>query len=248
MTTRTRKRTRYSEDSDYSDVEDENISDQKMLNDLRCNNRVAYDNFQDTKLEILKAEPKLTQILQEPLLIKDRARLLQLYEIYKLTASASEDWLNLRQRVNDLFDECKNNFTQHSKYTKQQHVSMKNQLDILENYDPNVDLKYKILQLNTSLDNKKVIYSRYKQMQNTKDDDEEKSKLKNWLNWAISIPHDEIRTFPFSKIQLTNFLLHVSEMLNKELYGMEPVKEQILLFVSAKIQNPSMKRCSFGIL
>ena len=125
---------------------------------------------------------------------------------------------------------------------------MNKQLQILNNYDPNIDLQYKILHLPTNIQNKQTIYSRYKEMKEMSSNDEEKGKLKHWLNWAISIPHDDIKTFPFSKNQLTDFIRHVSKSLDKELYGMKLVKEQILLFISSKIQNPHMKKCSLGLV
>lgn len=265
MNLRTKKRIRYDCDheSDDTEVDSEYTPNSQIetdldeysnndldidIDNLKNTSKIAYENFKTTKLEILKSEPTIISILEEPLLNHDRARLLQLYEIYKLSEPSTEQWLELRNNVNKLFTECKNNFTQHSRYTKEQHSSMNTQLGILENYDPNIDLQYKILQLNTSINNKQIIYSKYKELKNMSSHDEEKSKLKNWINWVISIPHDEIKIFPYSKSQLTNFLRQVSITLDKELYGMKQVKEQILLFVSSKIQNPHMKKCSLGLI
>lgn len=235
-------------ESDYSSFDEEYTPDDNCINNLKRINREAYNNFRETKLEILKNEPTIINILSEPLLLKDRSRLLQLYEIYKLTEPSTQEWLTTRNDVNTLFGECKNNYAQHNRYTTKQHHEMDKQLVELESYNPNVDLQYKILQLNTSIENKKTIYNTYKQLYDMKRDDEERGKLRNWLNWAISIPHDSIQTFPFSKNQLTDFLIQISNTLDKELYGMKLVKEQILLFVSTKIQNPHVKKCSLGLI
>ena len=251
MNNRPKKRVRYEEaGSDESEFDEDYCPDNesRSLKRLRCTNKVAHNNFTTTKLEILKTEPKIVNILEEPLLQKDRARLLQLYEIYKTSVPSTEHWLELRNSVNKMFSECKNNYTQHCRYTTEQHQEMQEQLDILESYDPNIDLLYKILQLDTSINNKQTIYARYKELQNMSTHDDEKGKLRHWLTWAISMPHDEIKTFPFSKTQLTNFLRKVSKTMDEELYGMQHVKEQILLFVSSKIQNPHMKRCSLGLI
>jgi ATP-dependent Lon protease len=238
MNLRAKKRIRYQDGSDLSD----------SLKKLKYTNKIAYNNLKDTNIEILKNEPNIINILEIPLLIKDRSRLLQLYEIYKTSTPSTEEWLELRIKINKLFEESKNNYSQHSIYTKEQHTNMLRQLTVLENYDPTIDLLYKILELNTTRENKQTIYSRYKELQNMSSNDDEKGKLQNWINWAISIPHDEIKTFPFSKNKLTNFLIYVSKTLDKELYGMKNVKEQILLFVSSKIQNPHMKKCSLGLI
>jgi ATP-dependent Lon protease len=236
--------------SEESELDDDYFTDNEYpnLKRLRSLNKVANQNFTETKMEILKTEPKIVKILEEPLLKKDRARLLQLYEIYKTSIPSTENWLELRNSVNKMFNECKNNYNQHCRYTKDQHKKMKDQLEVLESYDPSIDLLYKILQLDTSIHNKQTIYTRYKELQNMSSHDDEKGKLRHWLNWAISMPHDDIKTFPFSNSQLTNFLRKVSKTMDEELYGMQHVKEQILLFVSSKIQNPHMKRCSLGLI
>ena len=255
MNTRSRKRARKkifkeSDDSDFdedyipSDMEDE----ENYIENLRKINRKAYDNFIETKQEILCSEPKILKILNEPLITSDRARLLQLYEIYKNAEPSTENWLVLRNNVNKLFLECQHNYVQYCKYTKQQHIEMEKQIQLLDSIDTNYDIQYKILQLETSMEVKQVIYSKYKEFRTMLSNDDEKSKIKQWINWAISIPHNKIKIFPFSKNELTQFLIYVSSILDKELYGMKGVKEQILLFVSSKIQNPHMKKCSLGLV
>ena len=253
MKTRSRKRVRK---QIYSESEDSGIDDEEyILEDieedvasLRKTDRKAYDNFIETKLEILKTEPTILKILKEPLLLEDRAYLLKLYEIYKSSEPSTEQWLDLRTKVQQSFESSKSNYAQHCLYTSSQHAEMKEQIKILDSYDINADLQYKILQLDTNLENKQVIYYRYKELKQMCSNDDEKAKLINWLNWAVSIPHDTIKTFPFSANDLTKFLQTVSLALDRELYGMRSVKEQILLFVSSKIQNPHMKKCSMGLI
>lgn len=246
-----RKRPTYKDsETDLSESDEEYIppKEKSSLKNLKNLSKLAYNNLLETKQEILKTEPTLIKILEEPMLISDRVQLFQLYEIYKLSEPSTQEWLSLRNNVNILFDQCKNNYIEHTKYTKTQHNEMENQFSLLEKYNKTPDLKYTILQLNTTLENKQTIYSRYKEFQTMTIDDIEKGKLKHWINWAIDIPHDNIKTVPFSKNQLTQFLRCVSDTLDKELYGMKYVKEQLLLFVSSKIQNPHMKRCSIGLI
>lgn len=119
---------------------------------------------------------------------------------------------------------------------------------MLENYNPDIDLQYKILELDTTLQNKQIIYSKYKELCNKHNNDDEYGKLRTWINWAIYIPHNNIKICPFSKNKLTQFLRHVSNEMDRELYGMTHVKEQLLLFISAKLQNPHMKKCSLGLI
>jgi hypothetical protein len=53
------------------------------------------------KQEIQKTEPDIIIFLNENLLMTDRVKLLQLYEIYKTSEVNTENWLNLRDNINN---------------------------------------------------------------------------------------------------------------------------------------------------
>ena len=247
---RTKRRHIVESDSEYSPILSEDSEDggDSNIDDLRKTNKKAYYNFIDIKKEISRTEPNIIIILTEPLLQSDRVNLLQLYEIYKLCEPNTEQWLELRNNFIKVFIECQKNYIQYSKYTLEEHRQMNLQVELVSTVSSCSELKYKILNLETCIENKAVIYARYMEMVSMSSNDDERCKLQNWLNWCICIPHDKIKMFPFSNSELTVFLRGVSEVLDRELYGMKNVKEQILLFVSSKIQNPHMKRCSLGLV
>lgn len=114
--------------------------------------------------------------------------------------------------------------------------------------DINISLKYKILCLNTSPENKITIYRKFEEFSEIENNSEEYTKLKNWIKWATDIPHDNIKTQNYCKEELTYFLQHINNRLNEELYGMDKVKEQILMFISSKLLNPTMKKCNLGLV
>jgi ATP-dependent Lon protease len=109
-----------------------------------------------------------------------------------------------------------------------------------------ISLKYKILSLQTSQKNRDVIYSKYQEFALCDKQDKEYHKVKNWLVWATSIPHDYIKNVQVNDMNL--FITNARERLNEKLYGMEKVKEQILLFISAKIRNPNMIHSNLGLI
>ena len=203
--------------------------------------------FNKVKKEIKKTEPDITLYINEPLLLQDKVKLLQLYEIYKTSDINTENWLQLRNNINKTFLEAKTNYIHHIKYTDKQREEMDRQLKILDTHQE-PDFKYKIIALDTSIENKKIIFNKYKQYTDMSFSDEEKGKLKNWINWAVSIPYNSIKIFPSHSNETVKFIRYLSLKLDEVLYGMNTVKEQILLFVSLKIQNPNMKRCSLGLL
>ena len=248
---RKRNKQKNYEDEEYYSSEEEDFlcnNDYNYIKKIKKTNKKAYNNFIESKEEIIKSEPSLIKILNEPLLMCDRANLLQLYKIYKSSEQCTEEWLNSRTTLNSLFIQYQHKYKQSCVYTTQEHKDMDKEIKILDGGSVNENLFYKILQLKTSTENKQIIYSKYNEFISMVSTGDEKGKLKNWLNWAISIPHDKIKTFPFSNNQLTQFLIRISDELDKELYGMKLVKEQIILFVSSKIQNPQMKKCSLGLI
>ena len=248
---RKRNKQKSYEDEEYYSSEEEDFlcnNDYNYIKKIKKTNKKAYNNFIESKEEIIKSEPSLIKILNEPLLMCDRANLLQLYKIYKSSEQCTEEWLNSRTTLNSLFIQYQHKYKQSCVYTTQEHKDMDKEIKILDGGSVNENLFYKILQLKTSTENKQIIYSKYNEFISMVSTGDEKGKLKNWLNWAVSIPHNKIKTFPFSNNQLTEFLIHISDELDKELYGMKLVKEQIILFVSSKIQNPHMKKCSLGLI
>ena len=247
---RKRNKQKSYEDEEYSSEEEDFLcnNDYNYIKKIKKTNKKAYNNFIESKEEIIKSEPSLIKILNEPLLMCDRANLLQLYKIYKSSEQCTEEWLNSRTTLNSLFIQYQHKYKQSCVYTTQEHKDMDKEIKILDGGSVNENLFYKILQLKTSTENKQIIYSKYNEFISMVSTGDEKGKLKNWLNWAVSIPHNKIKTFPFSNNQLTEFLIHISDELDKELYGMKLVKEQIILFVSSKIQNPHMKKCSLGLI
>ena len=204
------------------------------------------DNYLNVKEEIQKTEPNAKDLLSLPLRLEDRAKLTQYYNIYKGHLPFTDEWLESRTRYNYLLKEFKQGYKQYAQFSEEEHQKMKEEEERLTSFDAQLALKYKILSLNTSQENKSVIFRRYEELLSLDNSNEEYGKLKHWLKWATEIPHDNINENKVANI--TTFIQQASEKLDKELYGMEKIKEQILLFLSAKIMNPNMKRSNLGLV
>ena len=254
-----------SEDSLSSD--EEYIDFDEELENLKETDPELHNALQVVQAELEKTEPDVKVLLRTPLRIEDRAKLCQFYEIYKSSQPNTMDWLDARNRYNAMFKEYKVGYKQHIKFTDKEHERMAIEESSLTNYNPQLTLKYKILNLQTSRANKVAIYRRYEDLQNLEGSCEEYNKLKHWLEWATSIPHDNIKEVkvvssrkessspPSAKRQkiqkhsdITRFIMEASRKLDEELFGMRKAKEQILLFLSAKLTNPGMKRSNLGLV
>jgi ATP-dependent Lon protease len=107
-------------------------------------------------------------------------------------------------------------------------------------------MKEKILQINANNNEKYILFKKYKELENMDVKDEEYQKQKLWLSNAIQLPYNN-----YMKLDLSNVsekLIEIRKILDSELYGMNEVKEQILLFMNNKFFNPNMKGCCLGLV
>jgi ATP-dependent Lon protease len=237
-------------ESEESEEESEDSSDEedfeRKMEVLKEANPEMFASLKKVHEEISKTEPNVLTLLKAPLRLEDRAKLCQFYEIYKFTEPNTLEWLDARMRYNALFKEYKMGYKQHEKYTPEEHERMREEEKKLSSYNPQLTIKYKILNLQTSHENKAAIYRRYEDLQALEGSTDEYSKLKHWLTWATSVPHDRIKSVEVPNI--TQFIIDASRKLDEELFGMKEVKEQILLFLSAKLTNPKLRRNNLGLI
>lgn len=237
------------EDSDWHDGDDSFESEfefEDALSRLKDEEPILYDELKNIKDEISKTEPNIRKLLVTPLRLEDKVKLCQYYEIYKTQMPNTFDWLNTRNEYNKLYKEAVLAQEQYEKFTKKEHENMKKEEDELKTVTTRMILKYKILNLNTSKQNKAVIYRRYEELMKLETSNEEYSKLSNWLEWAVSMPYDNVKKIKMKSV--TKFIKLASKKLDETLYGMKNVKEQILLYLSAKLMNPNMKKTNLGLI
>jgi len=222
-----------------------------VLDKIKSIDSTAYENMKDVLGIINSKNPNIMEILKTPMRQKDRAEIIELYEVFKTAAPSTEEWLELRFKINFFMKKYEENFREYSKHSETEIADLKaKSRSIKKEITPEFAIKYKILTLNTSDANKAVIYKKYRQFKHTSPSDEERTKLKAWLDCALALPHDNVLTtvdFTHS-VSTTLFMQNVIKSLNEELYGMAHVKEQLLLFLNSKLTNPNMKGCSLALV
>lgn len=244
------KRRRLENDSEDSEDSDWNGSDVECdFADIDECDRKTKELFITTQKYVSESEPNIVKILNTELLEDDKAELFQLFEVYaNFPDDVNMEKLEIRKQINTKLTQGIVKYKQHARYSKEEHATFTKEIGELEQFDMLQELKYDILKLETSQENKQVIYNEYRRMLQMPFTDDELPKLRNWLKWAISIPHNKLHSIPYNKRDLTRFLQQVSRALDEELYGMHKVKEQILIFLNSRIVNPRMKKCSLGLI
>jgi len=108
-------------------------------------------------------------------------------------------------------------------------------------------LKQKILR--SGLDDNIIaqIYKRYELLLQAGENNEEKHKHMEWIDWVLNIPRESKNVFN-NPNSLSKNLKLLQSNLNNKLYGMKNVKDRILEIVSSMYTNPDCKNRCIGLI
>ncbi len=183
------------------------------------------------KLEILENKlrsenPTLDKIMNATISDSDKMMATQLYYMFYNEQQYSYEWFSLRKKINDIIDKPIN-ITEHLELQKQE--ALIKQFEYQE-----LNIKNKILMLEADLKIKKKLLNMYEQMVNDEED-----KIKNKLNWLIQLPYQKITKPIFTN--KNEYFKNIYHKLNSKIYGMEQVKEKILLYINNQLNQPNGK-------
>jgi len=109
--------------------------------------------------------------------------------------------------------------------------------------DEITNLKDKLLLMDIDLETKSFIMDKYENTKKLSGSDYAKGM--NWLKTVNKIPYGKYKNMAVSKNDSTekikNFFTNVKQKLDKNIYGLEDVKQEILEFVAKRITNPDSK-------
>ena len=208
--------------------------------------------LEKTKVEILEPilryvrdhieleEPTLDKILETPMSLEDRMKMVQKFDVYKNTEPYTEDYLILRtQLIENLNDHSRTNGIDIERLEKEERR-------ILQSVPANtiVALKNRIIRLEADDTVKARLLELYNRLQGTPSDSTLYSALKEKLEWASSLPYSKI-VLPDvvhgkNTIQEVNaYCVSVRKKLDEELYGMENIKDELIMILNDRITNPN---------
>lgn len=224
------------EDEDEEFIYDKSILENPIL--LKKANRVSR--------YIQKKTVTLEQILESPIRIKNKAELFELYHIFENSIPNSEERMDLRRILYKMFHEYLEECDQYDENKKE----IKDLEEQEKKSGSIINLQYDIVRLPTSQENKQVIFYKFLELKEKTDHDDEYYKLKKWIQYALALPFDRIKAYPHLQHgeELTSLIQRMQHTLDKELFGMKKVKEQILLFLHNKLLYPEMKGCCLGLV
>lgn len=231
--------------SEEEESEEDDFDDEFQLSDTIEKSKRLKQKAQKVMDYIQKKTITLEDILESPMRLKHKAEVFELYFIFESSMLNSEERMELRRALYKTYKDYLHEYKQYlvnKEQIKHYEKCEKKSASIL-------DLQYDILKLETSDENKEIIFYKFMELKEKTDHDDEYYKLKKWIKYAIDLPYDRIKEYPHSKTRdLTKLLRNMKKTLDEELFGMDKVKEQILLFLHNKLLFPEMKGCCMGLV
>lgn len=252
-----RRVTESSEEDDNDDdrcsssTEESELDEEEDEEEFELPHSISSDKVLSKKAKTLmeyidKKTIKLKDILESPIRQKHKAELFEYYFIFENSLPNSEERMELRQVIHSMYKDYVHEY--------KQFIQNKSQIKHYEKRERKsssvLDLQYDILKLETTDANKEVIFYKYMELKEKTDHDDEYYKLKKWIKYALELPYDRVKAYPHLQngTDLTPLLSQMKDTLDKELFGMKRVKEQILLFLHNKLMFPEMRGCCMGLV
>jgi len=241
----------YEEDEEYDEDEDEYEDDfldetdeEDDLGSLKRTHPELYQRFVRARDIMKSRELTIFDLLNCEISDDKRATLIEKYECLHNIEPYTDEYLESRDRLRSLF----------YKYTTEEIIPIPIKLPppsvmFKKLTDAEIELsvfKSKIKQLTCSANNRKVFEEKLDDFEdNTKGD--EKSKIKRWLNLALTLPFDKL-TSSSTSLNAVQTVQTTQSFLDKKLYGMKNVKERLILFLNKKLREGNSRGCNIALV
>lgn len=193
----------------------------------------VYDSLQQ---KLADETPTIAKILEANLTESEKKRCLQLYDGMNSNLPGTMAYYELRNEIIDILERSQS--SHNIETLQQEEARLKALLTDTES------LKQKILALKAPDSVKSNLYGKYLRLERMDVTDVMYSTLKDQIDWSISLPYDtrfnlKVEDNPQAK---SEFLAKFSERLDKELYGMNPVKERLILLLNNSLNSKNAKK------
>ena len=137
-------------------------------------------------------------------------------------------------------------------YFQSLNINNKNKILELETQINNINanrepLRFKLLSLNTTIENKIVILRKYEELLHLEKNSSEYGKLYKWITTITYIPFGIYKEINYKNKGISNFLNDIKIGLDKNIYGHTETKQQLIRILAQYISNPNAKGYVIGI-
>ena len=194
--------------------------------------------------DVVNKVPTIKDILKTNMPFKTKCSIMEKYIILENTEEDTFDYIMLKNSINEEINKYAKSNLSFEKYT-----NIEEEINKAEFND--MPLKYRILSSDMPFQNKVIVYNKFKHLENLTDANSEHSKLMNWIETALKIP-TLVNNLPITitdgNIKISEFLFNIKTSLDKKIYGLNNVKEQILFIINNMITNPNARGLGMALV
>jgi len=108
-------------------------------------------------------------------------------------------------------------------------------------------LRFRLLSLNTTIENKIIIMKKYEELLTLNEHSSEYAKLSNWIKTILELPLGIYKKINYDNKLISDFLNDIKNKFDDNIYGHNNTKEQLLRILAQYISNPNANGYVIGI-
>lgn len=167
--------------------------------------------------EIKKRKVTMQKILNAKIPLSDKREAVEKFDMLQNTEPYTQLHYDIEKSIRSII-ECA------SSHKNIKHI---NDYDKLFNntLNTNIDMKLRIMNLNTTNKIKSNIYAKYIALKDMDAAHSQYTSTKEWLRWVVKLPYEKT-------IKEETNIVVIRERLDKELYGMDDIKERVIEMIN----------------
>ncbi len=175
--------------------------------------------------EMEDEKPTLLKIMESPITTDDRKLCLRKFDQLQNTEPFTEQFYNINDEINLIIGKSNDKNYKQSILLEKEEEKLNKIILIPDN------LKNRILKLNADDEIKAKLLVKYREMLSYPSDSSLHLSVREEIEWGLKMPYqmkEEDNMANMNNKQLNKYFCHVRSELDKELYGMDKVKDRIL--------------------
>lgn len=230
------------------DDDDDDLVSLSPQNEIGKKSILTVPEFTMLLKRVEELDPDIHQFITSTTIKdKDKIRICELYTIMLSQQPFSIEWIEIRSLIKHEMKQIARKVCIFKDVDKQELERRMHEFKSVKTHF-DTPIKEKIILLDASIETKSAIYAKYKELTEYSVGDTEYAKIYTWLQYALSVPYNITKPLSITSETICHFLNSVYTKLNQEFYGLQRVKEQILLFLNMKLTNPDSKNYNLALL
>lgn len=208
-----------------------NLANEPLLNKDATKNKILYDSICND----IAAIPAPIDILELSISYEEKRNLIEKLFMLHYSTPLTMEFFEIREYITDKIKKYKKLIISEQEYSRYKNIEE----SLIKNIKKDKPIEHIILDMDISDHDKYYIYTRYKTLKQLESTNSQyHNKIQLWIDAIINIPTEVKPVLPNASIsEINKYLCNVKKILDEEIFGLEHVKERILLLLNNRITN-----------